>query len=347
MKTGILEFAAAVALLAGCVAPDAAERGELALWRDGSEAKNALVEYVAAAVDPDSPGYIPPEERIAVFDFDGTLFCETAPTYFDWMLFEHRVLDDESYRAAGKQKATALAARTTGKRPGLDIEFQRMMAEAWKGVSPEELGEIVREFAEGPQPGFSGMKRKEAFYRPMVEVVEFLRSRGFLVYVCSGTERFMLRAVAGEGLSLPPRQIIGSDYALAASAQGGRDGLDFAYGTNDVLVLGGSLVVKNLHMNKVVAMAREIGERPVLAFGNSFSDSSMLDYVLQNKRRRSMAFMVLCDDTVREYGNLPKAEKIRKACAANGWFPISMRDDWTTIYGPGVKRTPPAGESGE
>lgn len=339
MKTGILEFAAAVALLAGCVAPDAAERGELALWRDGSEAKKALVEYVAAAVDRDSPGYIPPEERIAVFDFDGTLFCETAPTYFDWMLFDHRVLEDGSYSATEEQKAAALEARATGKWPGLDVKRERLMAETWKGVSPEELEESVRKFAEGPQPGFSGMKRKEAFYRPMVEVVEFLRSHGFLVYVCSGTERFMLRAVAGEGLALPPCQIIGSDYALAASAQGGRDGLDFAYGTNDVLVLGGSLVVKNLQMNKVVAMAREIGERPVLAFGNSFSDSSMLDYVLQNKRRRSMAFMVLCDDTVREYGNLEKAEKMRKACAANGWIPISMRDDWTTIYGPGAIRT--------
>ena len=340
----ILKLIAAVALLAGCVAPPKYDLGDcevLSLWRDSAPAKAALLGYIAAVTKEGSPDYIPPEERVAMFDFDGTLFCETAPTYFDWMLFDHRALDDPSYRATDEQKAVALEARATGKWPGLDHDKrERLMAEVWKGVTPEALAEYVRDFAAGPQPGFDGMKRGEAFYRPMVEVVRLLQARGFMVYVCSGTERFALRPVVEDGLALPPRQIIGTDYVLVASAQAGRDGLHFTYGTNDALVLGGGLLVKNLQMNKVSVIAREIGVRPVLAFGNSFSDASMLNYALQNKKRRSLAFMLLCDDMEREYGNSAKAEKMRAACDANGWIPISMRDDWSTIYGPGVVRKP-------
>jgi len=339
-----LKLLAAAALLAGCATRP---EGALSLWRDGAPAKAALLDYVASVTTDGSPDYIPPSDRIAVFDFDGTLFCETAPTYLDWMLYDHRVLDDPGFSASDEQKAVARAARATGRWPGLDNPVrERVMAAAWRGVEPDAAADALRAFAAGPQPGFAGMKRGEAFYRPMVEVVRFLEANGFLVYVCSGTERFVLRAIVGEGLALPPRQVIGTDYALVAAAQDGRDGLAFTYGTNDVLVLGGTLAVKNLQMNKVAALAREIGVRPVLAFGNSFSDASMLNYALQNRRYRSLGFMLLCDDTVREYGNPAKAEAMRAACAVHGWIPVSMRDDWTTIYGPGVTRAPgpPAAE---
>ncbi len=338
----LMRFIVAAALVAGCAAiPEGASpSGEaLSLWRASAPAKTALLDYLAAVTSEGSPDYIPPQDRIAVFDFDGTLFCETDPTYFDWMLFDHRVLEDPSYRATAEQVSVAREARATGEWPGLNHpKRERLMAEAWNGVSPDELAAKVRAFLQSPQPGFTGMKRGEAFYRPMVEVVRLLQAKGFLVYVCSGTERFALRPIVEDGLDLPARQIIGTDYRLVARAQGGRDGLNFTYGTGDGLVLDGKLAVKNLQMNKVSVMAREIGARPVLAFGNSFSDASMLNYTLQNRRYRTMGFMLLCDDTVREYGNTAKAEKLRAACAGNGWVPVSMRDDWTTIYGSGVSR---------
>ena len=93
-------------------------------------------------------------------------------------------------------------------------------------------------------------------------------------------------------------------------------------------------------MNKVVAIEREIGAHPVLAFGNSMSDASMLNHALQNGRRRALAFMLLCDDMSREYGNALRARKMQAACGKYGWIPVSMRDDWKTIYGPGVTRDP-------
>lgn len=330
-------FAALAAdLLSGCASrPDVPA---LSLWRDGSPARAALLDYVAAAEKEGSPGYLPPEERIAVFDFDGTLFCETDPTYIDWMLFESRVLDDPSFTAPRGLAELARAARETGAWPGLSLERERAMAEAWRGLTPGELAAFVREFMQSPQPGFTGMKRGEAYYRPMVEVVRFLRAHGFIVYVCSGTDRMVLRPLVEDGLDLPPGRIIGSDSTLVARAQDGRDGLDFTYGRGDELVMGGECAVKNLQMNKVAVIAREIGARPVLAFGNSMSDASMLNYTVQDAERRTLAFMILCDDTAREYGDGAKAERMRAACAANGWTPVSMRDDWKTIYGDGVAR---------
>lgn len=337
----LLAAAAVAALMAGCASLQDAGVGEaqaLELWRADAPAKRVLVAYVESVTREDSPDYIPPEERIAVFDFDGTLFCETAPTYFDWMLFDHRVLDDRSCAAGEELVSAARSARETGRWPGLSLEREAMMAKAWRGFTPETLAAYVRAFAAGPQPGFTGMKRGEAFYRPMVEVVRFLESRGFTVYVCSGTDRFVARPVVEDGLSIPPRHVIGSDTVLVAKGQDGADPLAFVYGVDGALEFEGVPVVKNLQMNKVSVIAREIGARPVLAFGNSMSDASMLNYTLQNSRRKAMAFMLLCDDTVREYGNLDRAEKMRAACSANGWIPVSMRDDWMTIYGAGVVR---------
>lgn len=326
----------AVLLLAGCV--NSRDASSLPLWRDGKNAKSALVNYVQAVTRASSPDYIPPESRIAIFDFDGTLFCETAPTYFDWMLFEYRVLDDPRYSPDVEQTAAARLGRDSGRWPGLSFERERMVARAWRGLTPGQLAEYVRRFAQSPQPGFTGMKRGEAFYRPMTELVRFLKDNGFVVYVSSGTDRFVVRPVVEDALNLPPRQIIGSDGTLAAKSQNGKDGLDYVFTQSDSLVLGGDSMVKNLQMNKVATIVREIGEHPVLAFGNSSSDASMLNYTLQNPRYKALAFMVLCDDTTREYGDISKAEKMRQASEKNGWIPISMRDDWTAIYAPGVEK---------
>ncbi len=327
-------------IIVACCAllPCAGACGDLSLWRDEAPARKAILEYVESVTREGSSDYIPPIERIAVFDFDGTLFCETAPTYFDWLLFERRVLDDPTYSAPKELRAAAEAARHDGKIQGLSYEREKLMADAYKGMSLEWFDSFVRGFMEEPHAGFTNMKRGDAFYRPMVQVVELLAKKGFRVYVCSGSDRQILRAVVPRAIDLPPHRMIGSDSVVVAEAQNGRDGLSFTYGRGDRLVFGGALQVKNLQMNKVVAIKREIGVKPVLSFGNSFSDASMANYVLQDNPRRAMAFMLLCDDTAREYGNPEKAEKLRRACGANGWFPVSMRDDWKTIYGEGVEK---------
>ncbi len=122
-----------------------------------------------------------------------------------------------------------------------------------------------------------------------------------------------------------------------SSSQNGANGLEFQIGKDDTLVMGGEFVVKNLKMNKVSVIAKEIGVQPVLSFGNSTGDSSMADYTINNNQYRSLAFMLCCDDTKREHGNIKKANDMYALCDEHGWIPVSMKNDWTTIYGDSVK----------
>ena len=319
-----------VVIVAGCA------RDPLASWTENAPARVALVEYVTSVTDRSSPDFIPVEHRIAVFDFDGTLFLETDPTYFDWMLFAHRVLEDPSYQATEEQ-LTAARDSLRGKLPKLDKNRERMVAEAYRGMTVDEFYAFVRKFMAEDQPGFNGLKRGSAYYKPMLEVVDYLRQNGFTVYVISGTERFTMRPLTAV-LRLPPAQIIGSDNTVVASGQGGRDALDYVFVDGDKLLLGGANIVKDLQMNKVTVILREIGRQPVLAFGNAMSDASMLNYTICGNKYKALGFMLLCDDLVREYGNMKKAENMLRNSRKYGWIPVSMRDDWKTIYGDGVTR---------
>ena len=123
-----------------------------------------------------------------------------------------------------------------------------------------------------------------------------------------------------------------------AKDQGDTDGLDYVYDDDDELVLGGEFLVKNLKMNKVSVIMQEIGQQPVLSFGNSTGDASMAEYVTSGNPYRSLAFMLCCDDTVRENGSEEKAQKMFDLCAEYDWLPISMKNDWSTIYGDGVTK---------
>ena len=322
-----------IAVVAGCAVCGCCTNDALSLWNDGSASKAAIVEYVNAVTDESSPDFIPPERRIAVFDLDGTLFCETNPTYFDWQLFESRVLDDPSFQASEELKAAARTSREKGVYPPLGNERERMTAAAYKGVSIDELKAIVRKFMDEREPSHPGMKRGGMFYLPMVQLVEYLVEKGFAVYVVSGSERFVVRALLCDRLPVPPWRVIGSDYTIVSKTQNGKDGLSYVFGKNDVPILGGTQIVKNLQMNKVSALIREIGVKPVLSFGNSHTDASMANYVIGGNKYRSAAFMVLCDDMKRENGNPKKAAAMKQSCEKSGWIPISMRDDWKTIYG--------------
>ena len=315
------------------------KKNNLSLWYDEAPAKKALVSYVQTVTDRKSPDFIPVQHRIAVFDLDGTLILETAPTYFDWALFEHRVLDDPNFTPTPAQLTAARASREKGIFPPLNDAREKMVAQAYQGMTVEEFYAFIRAFMQEKQPGFEGMKRGDIFYKPMLEVVEYLVKNKFTVYICSGTDRLTVRPLIEQNMPyLPPRQVLGSDGTIIARGQGDKDGLAYTFKKGDELLLGGKNLVKNLQMNKVSLIEQEIGAQPVLAFGNAFSDASMVNYTIFNNKYKSLGFMLMCDDLEREYGNLQKAEKMRKGCEEYGWICVSMRDDWKTIYGPAVTR---------
>ena len=318
--------------------PAQVQKDPLSLWTEHAPARDSLLAYVKAVTTEGSADFIPVENRIAVFDWDGTLFLETDPTYFDWMLFEHRVLDDSSYHATKEQLKAAQDSRDKGVAAPLSADRERMVAEAYRGMTLSEFEAYVRKFMAEEQPGFVGLKRGDAHYKPMVEVVKFLTENGFTVYVCSGTDRYTMRPVVVDGLGLPPRQSIGSDGVIVSTNQSDADGLDYIYQKGDDLLIAGKNIVKNLQMNKVSIIMREIGVKPVLAFGNSMTDASMLNFAIYDNPYRAMSFMLLCDDLEREYGNLKKAEKVRVASEKYGWVPVSMKNDWKTIYGDSVTK---------
>lgn len=317
----------------------------LNLWTDDAKAKKELIDYINAVTTEGSSDYIPVENRIAVFDLDGTLACETDPAYFDHCIYYYRVMEDPSYKdkATDFEKEVAQDVKqfmdTGVSVPDSMERHGKGVASAFSGLTPEEFIDYVKNFAKTEAPGYNGMTRGEAFYKPMLQVVEYLKANDFTVYVVSGTDRFIVRGlVEASPLDIPSQQIIGSDESLVATDQGDTDGLDYQFDDDDQLVMGGDFIVKNLDMNKVTVIQQEIGKQPVLAFGNSGSDFSMAEYAVNNNPYKAKAFMLCCDDTVRENGNPEKAAKMVNSCKENGYTAISMKDDWKTIYGDSVTR---------
>ncbi len=318
----------------------------LSLWTDGAPAKEELIAYLQAVTDPNNPDFIPTESRIAVFDFDGTLFCETDPNYFDFMMLVYRVLEDPSYKDRASDFEIEVANSIIGKGEtsslGSDVVVPhgRAVASSFKGFTLEQFNDYILAFKEQPMPSYDGMKRGYGFYLPMIQVVDLLADNGFTVYVFSGTDTLIVRGLFQNSALdyLPNAQIIGSDMSFVATGQGDTDGLEYTFTSDDQVILGGEFLLKDLKMNKVSKIVRHIGEQPVLAFGNTSSDFAMAEYTITNNPYRSHAFMLCCDDLVRENGNMEKANKMVDNCKQFGWTPISMKNDWKTIYGDGVTK---------
>ena len=317
-------------------------KNALSLWKNEAPLKKQLVKYVEEVTEEGSDSYIPVQDRIAVFDMDGTLCCETDPGYFDHKLLYHRVMEDPTYKdkASAEEKETAKIIKEyfeTGEYPeDLSIKHGKAVATAFKGMTTDEFDAYVKEYRDTPMESYTNMTNGQAFYKPMLQVVDYLQANNFKVYIVSGTDRLITRGLAEGTVNIPLSQMIGSDESLVASNQGDEDSLDYTYTKDDEVITGGEFLIKNLKMNKVSVIEQEIGQQPVLAFGNSSGDFAMANFVLDDNPYKSAAFMLCCDDTERENGKPEKAEKMYNDCKENGYTAVSMKNDWTTIYGENV-----------
>jgi len=321
----------------------AAADSALSLWRDDSPTAALVKEYVADVTDEKSANYIPPEDRIATIDWDGTLYGELDPIYLDWAMYVHRTLWDSTYTPTAEQVEVAReierVEQTREFPEGLEAKHAKCLAEVFGGMSVEDYYAYVTEFAATDAPKFKGMARKDAYFLPMVELVNYLHDNGFECFVVSGTDRNVLRMLLPAYFPwMDNAHIKGSVSTVVASGQDGKDGLDYTWTSTDKLALGGGLVIKDVKANKPTIIASEIGKQPVVSLGNSSGDSSMANYTVNNNKYRSIALMLCCDDTERDWGEVDKAEKMRKSCEENGWHAVSQRDEWKTIYGEGVER---------
>ena len=221
-------------------------------------------------------------------------------------------------------------------------ELARNFAKAYAGMTVTELYDYAVEFGKKETDSFTNMRYIDGFYLPMVEVVKYLYDNDFTIYVVSGTERTTTRAIiANSPISeyVSPNHVIGTEFEV--KVKGNEDtpsNMDYKYADGDELVFTGEFIQKNLNANKTIWIEREIGGYPVLAFGNSGSDTSMMNYALDSRNPYpSMAFMVVADDNEREWGTQDWEEK-SAAYKEQGYIPISMKNDFLKIYPDIIKK---------
>ena len=307
-------------------------------WTEDSAAAQSLREYVARVTDPaDKDSFIPVKDRIAVFDMDGTLTCETYYTYYDTMMFIEYCLHDHPEKVTDELKQIAADIR-----PGYlaDENLARNFARAYAGMTVEEFSSYVTEFGKKETASFTNMRYIDNFYLPMTELVKYLYENDFTIYVISGTERTTTRAIVANSPIrdyVTPNHVIGTDFEV--KVRGYEDepsNMNFKYADGDELVLTGGFIQKNLNANKSIYIEREIGQRPVLAFGNSGSDTSMMNYTIDHRNPYpAQAYMIVADDDVREWGKQNWEEKAAEN-REKGYVPVSMKNDFAQIYPEGI-----------
>lgn len=311
-----------------------AEQALTAYWSADSAAAQSLRDYVTKVTDEaNADSFIPVKDRIAVFDMDGTLTCETFYTYYDTMMFIEYCLYDHPDQVSEELKQAAEEIK-----PGYkaDETLARNFAKAYAGMTVDEFYDYAVEFGKKYTDSFNNMRYIDGFYLPMVELVEYLYENDFTIYVISGTERTTTRAIVANSPIkdyVTPNHVIGTDFEVKQPGyEDVASNMDFKYADGDDLVLTGGFIQKNLNANKSIYVEREIGQRPVLAFGNSGSDTSMMNYAIDSRNQYpAEAYMIVADDSVREWGTADWAEKSAEYTEM-GYVPISMEKDFAKIY---------------
>ena len=311
-------------------------------WAADSPAMASIVAFVEAAADENSDSFIPVEDRVAVFDMDGTLFGERFPTYFNDWLYIQRALYDDSYEAPEELHAFAQAWEDKVLRgiaiEDFDAKERELGPKLYEGLTADEYADVVRKFKAMEVYGFTGMTYGEAYFQPMVSLVKYLRANDWSVYIVSATYRDAVRVMTEGVLDayVPYDRVIGTDLKYVASGDTDKNSMFYELTPEDKLVIAGELFLKNQKTNKATMIQQEIGRVPVLAFGNSTGDFSMATYTLSNEKYEGRAYMLLCDDTERDYGDPAVAASFKAKCDANGFITISEKDEFAVLYPEGV-----------
>ena len=312
------------------------ENTSLEYWSEDSPVMKSVMTYVSEITDEKSDKFVPEEERIAVFDSDGTLYGELFPTYVDQCLMIHRLVHDETYQGSPEDvdycRELEKALLNGTEKPKAPRSSGDIIADAFKGFTVEEYREYIRKFMSQPVAGFEGMTYADGYYKPMISLVKYLSENGFKVYINSGAEINMLRELSKDALGkyIPSYQILGTRYGFTATAQGDTKARDYTPTADDKITFDGTVKFKDLKLNKVISIINDLGISPLIAFGNSSGDLAMAQYVMQHGGK---AYMLLCDDTQRDHGDTEVAASFKADCDKLGIETVSMKNEFTTIYG--------------
>ena len=323
MKTALAGLCLAIAL-----SPVHARAADwLPSWNDGAS-KARIVDFVQSVTDPTSQQYLPPSERIAVFDNDGTLWAE-QPMYFQLAFILDRVKalapQHPEWRTQGPFKS-ALAGDMAGVAAAGEHGLLEMMAATHAGMTSDEFRAIVSDWlATARHPRFK-RPYTELTYAPMKELLAYLRANGFKTFIVSGGGVEFMRVFSERVYGVPPEQVIGSSIHTKYEVRDGQP----------VIVRLPEIEFIDDKAGKPVGINRYIGRRPILAFGNSDGDFEMLEYTTSAPGPR-LGLIVHHDDGEREYAydrksSIGRLERGLDEAAKRRWVIVSMKDDWRGVF---------------
>jgi hypothetical protein len=296
-------------------------------WHEGS-AKQAIVQFVQTVADKSSSEYVPPEQRVAVFDNDGTLWCE-QPIYFQGFFTFDRVKalapkhpewkERQPFKAVLENDMKAFAA--SGEKGAMEV----LMA-AHAGLTTEEFEKIVTDWIAATKHPRFNKPFTEVVYQPMLELLAHLRENGFKTYIVSGGGVEFMRPWTEKVYGIPPEQVVGSSIKLKFKMRDGKP----------VLMRLPEIDFIDDGPGKPVGIQKFIGRRPIAAFGNSDGDLQMLQWTAAGEGRRFM-LLVHHTDADREWAydrksHIGRLDKALDEAQRLGWTVVDMKKDWKRVF---------------
>jgi phosphoglycolate phosphatase-like HAD superfamily hydrolase len=301
-------------------------------WND-TATKKAIVTFVERVTKQGSPDLVPPAERIATFDNDGTLWAE-QPIYFQLAFALDRVKELAPMHPEWKDRepfALLLRGDLKGSLAGGEAAIFEIVTVTHSGMTTDEFEKIVRDWITTAKHPVTGRLYSEMVYQPMLELLAYLRGNGFKTFIVSGGGIDFMRAFAERVYGVPPEQVVGSSGKLNFELRDGRP----------ILMKLPELNFNDDKAGKPIGIQMHIGRQPIAAFGNSDGDLQMLEWAKGGGGVR-FALIVHHTDAEREWaydrnssiGRLDKALDVAKA---EGWTVVDMKSDWKTIFPFGSK----------
>ncbi len=299
-------------------------------WREGA-AKQSIVAFIDASTSPRMAGWIPPAERIAVFDHDGTLIVEepllVQEAFIYWRI---RQLAAANPQWVGEPPFSAvLEGDYAGlKKAGLRA-LSPLMDAAQSGMHQEAFQLLVRQFLAEVELPVYGRRAARLVYQPMIELIELLHARDFRVFIVSGGGTEFIRGLAESVYGIPRERVIGSSMKARVQEQ---DGVVHVMRRAGIARL-------NVGKNKVQSIQERIGRRPALAVGNADGDREMLHYA-------GRSIVLKHDDATREAAYARSSERLLAEANSSGWITVSMANDFLRVFPRGVAQAGDASGDG-
>jgi len=322
------------ALLPGTAAMAQDTGSQLASWNDGP-AKQAIIDFVRATTDASSSKFVPPQERIATFDQDGTLWVE-HPMYTQVIYCLDRVPAVVAQKPQFKNREpfkTVLSGDREAMAKLSLPELEEILIATLTGMPVEVFEAEAKKWIETAKHPRWGRLYTELTYQPMLEVLQYLRANGYKTYIVTGGGQDFVRVSSQQLYGIPPEQVVGT-------ASGTKYG--YGKGGKPFLTKEPKLLLNDNNAGKPEGIHLEIGRRPRAAFGNSTGDRQMLEYTGAGDGARLM-MLLLHDDAQREYAYGPAqglpdtkvgtfTQALYDEAKKDGWTVISMKNDWKRIF---------------